>query len=154
MAVQRARRTRGLRPKSESSQRPQQVRLALICALFAGCVLVLVWRLFTFQVLDTQHYQQLAEDERNAEIPITPVRGALLDTNGNPLSLSVRYDSVYVLGSLVASPARADKVAATLSPILNVPVDQLRAAIDPKSGVLDITIQECLTIPRAACQWC
>src|SRR5690348_14259147 len=49
---------------------PGQVRLALICALFGGCALVLVWRLFTFQVLDTDHYQQLAVDERHAEIPI------------------------------------------------------------------------------------
>src|SRR5215468_8952158 len=29
-----------------------QTRLALICALFGGCTLVLVWRLFTFQMLD------------------------------------------------------------------------------------------------------
>src|SRR5215470_13761121 len=57
---------------------PGQVRLALLCALFGGCALVLVWRLFTFQVLDTTHYQELADQERHAEIPIIPMRGALL----------------------------------------------------------------------------
>ena len=111
-----------------------QVRLALICALFGGCAVVLVWRLFTFQVLDTEHYQRLAQNERHAEIPILPVRGALLDTNGSPLALTVRYDSVYVLGSLVGGASRADAVANALSPILGVPVDQLRSAIDPQNG--------------------
>src|ERR671932_1168315 len=111
-----------------------QVRMALICALFAGCGLVLVWRLYTFQVVDTTHYQQLANDERHAQIPIIPSRGALLDTNGNPLAVSVRYDSVYVLGSLVGGADKADKLAATLGPVLGVAAADLRSAIDPSSG--------------------
>lgn len=120
-----------------------QVRMALVCALFVGCSLVLIWRLYTFQVLDSTRYQQLANDERHAEIPIIPSRGALLDTNGSPLAVSVRYDSVYVLGTLVGGADKADKLAARLSPVLEVPAADLRAAIDPtndqpkvvKSGV-------------------
>jgi cell division protein FtsI/penicillin-binding protein 2 len=107
--------------------------MGLICALFVGCVLVLVWRLYTFQVLDGAHYQQLGDAERHAEIPILPVRGALIDTTGSPLAVSVRYDSVYVLGSLVGGPAGADALAATLSPLLDVPAAALRQAIDPSS---------------------
>jgi len=82
--------------------------MGLICALFVGCALVLIWRLYAFQVLDSTRYQQLADAERHAEIPIIPIRGALYDTTGSPLVVSVRYDSVYVLGSLVGGPARAD----------------------------------------------
>jgi cell division protein FtsI/penicillin-binding protein 2 len=111
-----------------------QIRLALICALFGGCAIVLVWRLFTFQVEDSQHYVQLAQQERHAEIPIIPTRGSLLDTNGSPLAVSVRYDSVYVLGSLIGGADKVDRLATTLSPVLEVPVDQLRAAIDPSSN--------------------
>jgi len=108
--------------------------MALICAMFVGCGVVLVWRLYTLQVLDTTRYQQLADDERHAQIPIAPSRGALLDTNGNPLVVSVRYDSVYVLGTLVGGADRADKLATTLSPVLGVPAADLRAAIDPASS--------------------
>src|SRR5919197_5630512 len=107
-----------------------QARLALICALFAGCGLVLAWRLFTLQVRDAAHYQQLANEERRAEIPIIPRRGALLDTSGNPLAVSVLYDSVYALGALVGD---SDKAAATLSPILEVPAAELKGRIDPNS---------------------
>src|SRR4051812_49174075 len=109
---------------------PSQVRLALICALFAGCALVLVWRLFTLQVRDAPHYQQLGDDERRASIPIVAKRGALLDTNGYPLAVSVRYDSVYVLGSLVGNP---DDLATKLSPILEMPAVDLRSKIDSKA---------------------
>src|SRR5260370_27085221 len=105
--------------------------MGLDWALVLGCGLVLVWRLFTFQVVDTVRYQQLANDERHAEIPIKPIRGALLDTNGSPLAVSVRYDSVYVLGTLVGGADKADKLAVRLSPVLDVPAAELRAAIDP-----------------------
>lgn len=111
-----------------------QVRLALICAMFVGCGLVLVWRLYTFQVVDAVRYQRLADDERHAQIPIVSSRGALLDTNGNPLAVSVRYDSVYVLGTLVGSPAAAERLASTLSPELGVPPADLRNEIDPANG--------------------
>src|SRR5438067_1871479 len=130
MVTQHARRTQTVASTSSTPPLAGQVRMALICALFVGCAIVLVWRLYTFQVLDTAHYQRLADDERHAQIPIIPSRGALLDTNGNPLAVSVRYDSVYVIGSLIGSNDKADKVAATLSPILDMPVAEVRSAID------------------------
>src|SRR5436190_8705006 len=111
-----------------------QMRMGVIAVVFLGCALVLGWRLFIFQVLDTLHYQQLADAERHAEIPIIPSRGALLDTNGSPLAVSVRYDSVYVLGTLVGGADKTDKLATRLSPVLEVPAAELRAAIDPTSG--------------------
>src|SRR5919199_1432320 len=110
-----------------SSSMGVNVRLAFICALFGGCALVLVWRMFSLQVRDVSRYQQLADDERRAQIPIVPRRGSLIDTNGNPLAVSVEYDSVYVLGPMVEDP---DAVAAALSPILGLPAADIRADID------------------------
>jgi len=113
-----------------ASARAERTRLALICALFAGCALVLAWRLFTLQVREAVHYQQLGDAERRAEIPIAARRGALLDSMGNPLAVSVRYDSVYALGSLVGD---VDQVAGQLSPVLEMPAAQLRALLAPKA---------------------
>jgi cell division protein FtsI/penicillin-binding protein 2 len=108
--------------------------MALVIALFVGCASVLSWRLYTFQIVDTDHYQQLADAERHGTITLAATRGSLLDTNGAPLAVTVRYDSVFVQGGLVGGPDKVDKLAATLSPILGVPVDTLRANIDPKSN--------------------
>src|SRR4051812_49638406 len=110
--------------------RAEKTRLALICALFLGCAVVLLWRLFSLQVREAVHYQQLGDAERRTEIPIAARRGALLDTNGNPLAVTVRYDSVYAIGSLVGD---ADQVATQLSPVLEVPAAQLRTLIDAKA---------------------
>lgn len=110
-----------------------QLRLACVCALFLGSTLVLIWRLYTFQVVEADYYQRLADQERHAQIPIVPTRGTLLDSNGNPLAVSVNFNSVYVLGSLVGGVDKADKLAQTLSGVLETPADQLRAKIDPTS---------------------
>ena len=120
-------------PKPTTSKEAK-IRLAFIYAIFAACGLLLVARLYQFQVVETLHYHQLAMEERTAQIPIVPLRGALLDTTGKPLVVSVRYDSVYVLGSLVGGGDRRDKLAAALSPVLDIPADQLRELIDPRNG--------------------
>jgi cell division protein FtsI/penicillin-binding protein 2 len=114
---------------TESTGMP--VRLALMCALFAGCVLVLLWRLYSFQIRDTERYHRLANEERRAQIPIIPRRGALLDTNGNPLAVSVLYDSVYALGPLVGDP---ENTAAVLSPVLELPQHEIRAKLDKENN--------------------
>ncbi|MBV9547344.1 MAG: penicillin-binding protein 2 [Chloroflexi bacterium] len=105
-----------------------------MCALFAGSAMVLVWRLYTFQVVNGDYYQRLADEERHAAIPIVPARGSLFDTNGNPLAVSVHYDSVFVLGTLVGGPQGADKLAQTLSAVLDTPAADLRNQIDPTSN--------------------
>jgi cell division protein FtsI/penicillin-binding protein 2 len=115
---------------AQSSIRAEKTRLALICALFVGCAVVLVWRLYTLQVREGVHYQELGDAERRAEIPIAAKRGSLLDTNGNPLAITVRYDSVYAIGSLIGD---LDLVATQLSPVLEVPPPQLRALLEPKA---------------------
>jgi len=107
--------------------RGAQARLALIFALFLGAALILTWRLWTFQVRDTARFQQMAQAERHAQIPIKPNRGALLDTNGYPLAVSVRYDSVWAIGTLMGN---LDKAAATLSPVLEIPADQIKRTIE------------------------
>src|SRR5215207_1085777 len=78
-----------------------QLRLGVLCLVFLAAAGLLVSRLYVFQVQDVARYKRLADEERRASIPIIPSRGALLDTTGSPLAVSVRYDSVYVLGALV-----------------------------------------------------
>lgn len=55
--------------------------------VFAGFVVValfllLAYRLFYLQVIQHQHYQTLAENNRISVVPIVPTRGLILDKNG------------------------------------------------------------------------
>lgn len=103
-------------------------RISLIVGFFALGGLLLVARLFIFQVRDSAHYRQLAAQERDVTIPIPARRGALLDRGGHPLAESVLYDSVYAVGSLVGNP---DRLAQSLSPILQMPAGDIRAKLNP-----------------------
>ena len=110
---------RGAKTRRAAPQQGQ-IRLALICALFLGCALVIVWRLYTFQVVETDWYQQMAQEERQAEIPILPTRGSLLDTNGSPLAISVPLPAVDLSEKKLNPPL--DALLNALPLLLNVPL--------------------------------
>ena len=102
----------------------------MLAALFIGCVLVLGYRLYQIQVVEHARFIALATDEHRRVIPIVPKRGALLDSGGHPLAMSVLYDSVYAVGVQVKDVPDA---AAKLSPILEMSPEEIQAQIDPAS---------------------
>ena len=53
----------------------------------------------------------------------------------------MRYDSVYLLGTLVGTASNADRIAATLGPVLDLPSDQLRSQIDPTNGKQPVVLR-------------
>src|SRR5215213_3984662 len=106
-----------------------RARLLVLAALFIGCGMVLAWRLYEVQVLEYDRYRAMATEEHRRTIPIVPKRGALLDRDGHPLALSVLYDSVFAVGTQVKDVSEA---AAKLSPILEIPADELQARLDPQ----------------------
>jgi cell division protein FtsI/penicillin-binding protein 2 len=108
------------------------LRLGTICAVLAGAALVLVFRLFTFQIAEVDKYRTLAMDERSAKLPIPARRGGLLDTNGHPIAVSVMYESVSLLGAQIKDP---DKTANALAPILGLNANDIRGKIDRTNQV-------------------
>jgi penicillin-binding protein 2 len=69
----------------EDDQKLPQTRLtafSVVIVLFALLLLLGFWRL---QVLDTQHYSKLADQNRIRTIPIIAPRGRILDRNGHVL---------------------------------------------------------------------
>ncbi len=107
-------------------------RLLVLATLFLGVLLVLGFRLYQVQLLEHDKFSALATAEHRGTIPIVPRRGAILDTEGHPLAISVLYDSVFVVGSQVKDP---QLVAQRLAPILEMPPEEIAAQIDPKSTI-------------------
>lgn len=105
-----------------------QARLLLLAALFAGCTLVLLARLYVFQVVEHDRYAALAREEHRDRIPIVPARGNILDSEGYPLAVSVMFEGVYAVGDQITDRQR---IAQALAPVLGLPPEEIASKIDP-----------------------
>ena len=121
-------------------------RLWVLAAGFATCAAVVLARLVNYQVLEFDRFHTLAENAQMLERQINPKRGALLDTNGRPLAISVMYDNLYVYGPYVRDPA---KTAAALAPLLEMPEREILAKIDREKKV-KVLLKERLPAPVSA----
>lgn len=86
------------------------VRRALV-ALFGILLLssILIYNLYTIQVVRFQDYQTRSNDNRIKLVPIAPSRGIIYDRNGTPLALN---RTIYQLEMM---PEKVDDVKATLA---------------------------------------
>ncbi|MCC6174640.1 MAG: penicillin-binding protein 2 [Chloroflexi bacterium] len=108
-----------------------RARMYLLGALFLGCACVLVYRLYSFQYLQHDYYRQVATAEHRETLKVVPRRGAILDTNGNPLAITVMFDAVEVVGKQVQDP---EKTALALAPILEMRPADILVKIDRESN--------------------
>src|SRR3954454_14476487 len=111
-------------PGVEQVQRTRLIFVGLALTIFAGLI---VQKLFWYQVADHQRFAALANEEHQQRRPIVPRRGALLDTNGHPLALSVMYDAVYVHKPDITN---VDRTATFLADVLGMPKEDILARID------------------------
>lgn len=61
-------------------------RLVVLYVLVAALLLVLVGRMWTLQVLEGEHYRDVAAQNRTRDIVVPAVRGMILDDRGRPSS--------------------------------------------------------------------
>lgn len=118
-------RDRGIRPQSNA--RPFVMgdvrKRSLILMIVTGFVLtVFAGRLVDLQVIQGQQLASAALDQRLRTTPITPPRGAILDSAGQPLALTVKAYNITADQTLIESPM---EVAQALAPVLNEDVTYL-----------------------------
>ena len=70
-------------------------RAFVVLGIFVLIALLFCVRLFYLQVIKAEEYSALAENERTADIEISPRRGTIYDRNGNVLAISVDATTVY-----------------------------------------------------------
>jgi cell division protein FtsI/penicillin-binding protein 2 len=75
----------------------------------------------------------MAHEERYEQKELPARRGAILDSNGNPLAVTVPYGAVDVVGAEIKDP---NAVAARLGPLLEMRPDEILTRIDPNSKML------------------
>lgn len=107
-------------------------RLLTLSVLFAGCTLVLLYRLVVLQYVEHPQYLMLAREAHEHVHPIHAKRGALLDRNGHPLAMTVMLEAVQLVGAEIRSPVA---VAERLAPVLGMRPEEIARQIDPNNKV-------------------
>ncbi|MGH9673180.1 MAG: penicillin-binding protein [Bryobacteraceae bacterium] len=105
---------------------PGTPRLRWLARLLLAWALVIAGRLVYLQAFAHDRYTRLARIQHEKLLEVKPVRGPLLDRNGNPLALSLAVDSVCV------NPQRVDAefAALVLSRALNLDRTALQRSLE------------------------
>lgn len=102
----------------------QNRRMWLVGAGLLIATLIVVMRLFVFQVVASDEWSERTADEQL--VTDTPERGVILDRNGTVLAINHYEYRVGVSPSLIINK---EEVAADLSPILEMPRYEILAAL-------------------------
>ena len=90
-----------------------------------------MYRLYTFQWLERDKYTAAASEAHQRNITVPARRGAIYDTNGYPLAVTVDLNALMVVGKNVTKP---DFTAQALAPLLEMSPADIAAKIDPTRG--------------------
>jgi cell division protein FtsI/penicillin-binding protein 2 len=113
------------------SKRDLHRRLTLLALLLALCCLVMVVRLFQWQVIEHRRLADEALDRRDAETPLEPRRGHIYDRNGHPLAFDIYEWEISITPSLVEASEEL-QVAEALAPLVGWTVQDLQLALQDK----------------------
>ena len=112
-------------PWGISDQKIPQGRLALFSYLSVILVAVLLVGFWKLQVVQSDHFADLAEKNRIRSIPIIAPRGAMLDREGRVLVDSYPSFSILLLRD---DPKQVEKELPQIEEGLGISADDLRAA--------------------------
>ena len=99
-----------------------QKRLLCVICIVSLLFLGVVCKLFIVQVVQGKSLQMRAVDQWTRDLPISGLRGKILDTNGNVLADSYTSFDVYVRASNTTEP---EKVASLLSDKLDIEYEKI-----------------------------
>ncbi|MEG2517244.1 MAG: penicillin-binding protein 2 [Raoultibacter sp.] len=107
-------------------------RAMLLLAIFAGIVLVFVFRLVFLQVIVADEYSAQAREARTTTIELSPRRGTIYDRNGTVLATTVDATTIYCNPHEVTDASgEAEKLASILGGEAKDYRDKLQTADTP-----------------------
>lgn len=113
----------------EGNRKTIKFRILLVCLLILGLVLSITLRLLWIQTVEASDLRKRAEKIWEKEELIEPSRGSITDRNGEPL---VRDIVKYIIAADPTQVEDPKKAAEKLSPILNIPRDDLYRKLSNK----------------------
>jgi penicillin-binding protein 2 len=110
-----------------NDQRLPQTRLAVFSYVIVGMIALLLLGFWKLQVIDSDHYLQLAERNRVRSIPIIAPRGRMLDREGRVLVDNYPAFSVLLLRD---DPTLVEKNLPQIADGLDIPLGELKEQIE------------------------
>ncbi|WP_227767114.1 stage V sporulation protein D [Zhaonella formicivorans] len=114
-------------------------RIAGLFLIIAGILFLLILRLGWLQFVRGEELQEKAVVNRLRQVPVEAKRGVIYDRNGKELAVSISTDSVGAFPAEVKhadakNPGTAEKIAAQLASILDMPQDKVYQLITKNSS--------------------
>ncbi|MBE7014400.1 MAG: PASTA domain-containing protein [Ruminococcaceae bacterium] len=96
--------------------------------------LILACRLCYLTVVKGDEYKKLAIEQQTRDRLITPKRGTIYDRNNKPLAVSASVETVSISPVTVRNSDKKDETASTLSQILGIELETVKAKIEKNSS--------------------
>jgi cell division protein FtsI (penicillin-binding protein 3) len=104
-----------------------RIRIRMIGGVFAFFFLITSARAFFLQVVQKEQLLKLAEKQYQKVVQLTPARGAIYDSNGAALAVSIEMDSCYAETRNMENIAEA---SAKLAPLLGMTRQDLQEKLE------------------------
>ena len=105
-------------------------RLRLLQLVALGAFALLAFRLAATQLLDAEHYRQLADAQSVQSLPIEPPRGVITDRNGTVVARNRPEFAISIVpGNLPRDPARRRSVLLRLERLTGVRYEAIESAV-------------------------
>ena len=98
----------------------------ICCACFAAVIV----RLFWMQIIDYDFYREKASDQQTKVLTVEAKRGAIYDTNGKTLAVSIETQQVTLEAVKIKTPEQAELTARGLSEILKLNYEDTLATVN------------------------
>ncbi|MGY1671858.1 peptidoglycan D,D-transpeptidase FtsI family protein [Geodermatophilus sp. SYSU D00710] len=116
--------------------RPARLRWGLVLVVVP--LLLVTGRLVLLQGVDSADLAYRAEQDRLADVPISALRGAIVDRDGHPFAYTVDASRVTADPTVVEDPERT---ALALTALLDVPVDELTERLSAEGRYVSLARQ-------------
>jgi len=119
--------------------------LIIIVWIVFALLLLLCVRVGWIQIVKGDEYSDIAEAQQTRDTPIEAERGAIFDTNGNELAVSVTCYTIWARPTDINSgktkteaAANAEKTAKSLSEILDMDYDEVHEMVTREQSIIKI----------------
>lgn len=111
-------------------------RLVVIFFIVSLFMFALIIRLGWIQIVQGEHYKELANSQQTRDIPIPSKRGTIYDRNGKELAISASTNTIWAKPKEVTDPEKAGEI---LSEILDLDADEtIKKLKDTKYGLVRV----------------